>query len=121
MYIHQIAVPPKCQQLDNEVFEFLLDDRLAGRPVSNEDLQLKARDIAQGIPGMEDFKGSDGWLVCWKKRNAVGIRRGTNESQKLPADFQVQVTAFKRSIDAYRDQNDVSLVRIGNMDQTMSF
>ena len=97
----------------------MLDERLAGRPVSNEDLQLKARDIAQGIPGMEDFKGSDGWLVRWKKRNAVGIRRGTNESQKLPADFQVQVTAFKRSVDAYRDQNDVSLVRIGNMDQTM--
>ena len=93
--------------------------RLAGRPVNNEDLQLKARDIAQGIPGMEDFKGSDGWSVRWKKRNAVGVRRGTNENQKLPVDFQVQVTAFKRSVDAYRDQNDMSLVRIGNMDQTM--
>ena len=68
MYIHQIAVPPKCQQLDNEVLEFLLDERLAGRPVSNEDLQLKARDIAQGIPGMEDFKGSDGWLFRWKAK-----------------------------------------------------
>ena len=48
------------------------------------------------IPGLEDFKGSDGLLTLWKKRNSVGIRRGTNESQKLPADFHEQVVAFKK-------------------------
>ena len=58
-----------CVEVDQEVLDFLLEERAAGRPVSNGDLQDKAREVAVGLPNMEDFKASDGWVRRWKKRN----------------------------------------------------
>ena len=64
--------------------------------MNNWDLQDKAREIASDIKGLEDFNGSDGWLTRCKKRTAVGIRRGINESQKLPEDFANLIADFKQ-------------------------
>ena len=100
------------------MLNFLLDERADGRCVNNADLQAKAIQIARDIPGFEDFKASDGWLTRWKKRNQIGIRRGTNESQKLPRDFHEQVLNFKQLIDEKRQEHDYKVVQIGNMDQT---
>lgn len=82
------------------------------------DLQKKAIEVARTLPSLEDFKGSDGWLTRWKKRNKVGIRRGTNESQKLPNDFHEQVLQFKDTIQAKRREHDYTPFQVGNMDQT---
>ena len=103
--------------LEIGVLDYLLDERTAGRPVNNRDLQDKAREIARDIEGLEDFKGSDGWLTRWKKRNAVGIWRGTNESQKLPEDYANLITDFKQVINRHRVRHDYTLSNIGNMDQ----
>ena len=104
--------------MDNHVLEYLLEERANGRPVSNKDLISKAQEKAQAIRGMEDFKGSRGWLRRWKKRNSVAIRKGTNESQKLPRDYAEQCKLFSESIKEKRRTHTYPLSMIGNMDQT---
>ena len=98
---------------------FLLDERAAGRPVSNLDLKDKAVEFARGIQGMDEFKGSDGWLRNWKKRNHVAVRRGTNESQKIPEDYAEQIADFQDQIKRFRREHDYTAYNILNMDQTM--
>ena len=100
------------------MLDYLTEERAEGRSISNEDLQKKAIEVARTLPSLEDFKGSDGWLTRWKKRNKVGIRRGTNESQKLPNDFHEQVLQFKDTIQAKRREHDYTPFQVGNMDQT---
>ena len=87
----------------------LLDERAAGRPVSNDDLKEKAREVVRGVDDLEEFKGSDGWLQRWKKRNHVAIRRGTNESQKLHEDHSGQVSDFKNAVHTKRQEKDYTL------------
>ena len=45
----------KSEELDALVLDWLMDERAAGRPVSNKDLMDKARDIARGIPNLGQF------------------------------------------------------------------
>ena len=73
--------------LDLDPLNWMLDERAAGHPVSNQDLQEQARELATHIEGLEGFQGSDGFIQRWKKRNSVSIQRGTNESQKLPEEY----------------------------------
>ena len=110
---------PVSQDLDMQVLDFLLDERAAGRPVSNRDLKEKAREFAQGDQNLANFQASDGWLRRWKKRNAVGIRRGTNESQKLPEDLAEKVHDFQQAVFRKRREHDYTMANIGNMDETM--
>ena len=68
---------------DNEVefgvLDYLLSEREHGIPVSNSDLKEKALEIARELndeqpdPKYEEFKGSDGWLQRWKKRNRIAL------------------------------------------------
>jgi hypothetical protein len=119
-FLHLIGGGKECvsMELDMGVLEFMLDERAAGRPVSNDDLKDKAREIARGID-LDEFKGSDGWLKRWKKRNHVAIRRGTNESQKLPEDFGGLVHDFKDVVHNKRREENYTLANIGTMDETM--
>ena len=111
---------PMSPELDQIVLDFLLDERAAGRPVSNADLVAKARVAARGLDGVDpNFKASDGWLRRFKKRNHVGIRRGTNEAQKLPEDFAEVVSDFVQSVRGLRVRHDYSEYNMANMDQTM--
>ena len=89
-------------EVDIGVLDCLLDERAAGRPVSNDDLKEKAREVARGVDDLGEFKGSEWWLQKWKNRNHVAIRRGTNESQKLPEDFGCQVSDFMNAVHTKR-------------------
>ena len=112
------------EDLDQQVLLYLQEERDAGRPVSNEALMEKARALARGVEGVEgvdpEFKASAGWLKRWKKRNNVGIRRGTNEAQKLPEDYGVVVKDFVNGVHRKRVTHDYANCHIGNMDQTMA-
>jgi hypothetical protein len=107
------------QEHDMIIVDFLIEERAAGRPVSNYDIQDKAKEEARQIGGMEDFKASSGWLHNWKKRNHIGIRRGTNESQKIPEDYADKVSEFTRECRRLRQIHDYTDYNIANMDQTM--
>ena len=102
-------------EVDMGVLDYLFE-QAAGRPVSNDDLKEKAREVAHGVDDLGEFKGSDGWLQRWKKRNHVAIRRGTNEIRKLPEDFGGKVSDFKNAVHTKRREQDYTLA---NMDETM--
>ncbi len=100
------------------ILNMLLDERAAGRPVTNYDLQNKAKE-ARNIGEMGEFKALNGWLRNFKKRNHIGIPRGTNESQKIPEDYADKVSDFTREWRHLRRINDYVDMNIGNMDQTI--
>ena len=68
-------------EVDMGVLDYILDERAADRPVSNDDLKEKAREVARGVDDLGEFKGSDWWLQRWKKRNHVAIRRETKRAR----------------------------------------
>ena len=111
--------PPVSPELDQAVFNFLEEERSEGRVVTNKMLLRRAREIAGGMGIIERFKASPMWLRCWKRRFGVGMRSGTNASQKVPADFAELLQDFCRSIIQARKVHKVDPSDIINMDQTM--
>ena len=109
---------PLSVELDQQVFEFLEEERSEGRPVTNTTLQAKAVQIAAGL-GLSTFRASSGWLWRWKRRYSVGIRCGTNNSQKVSADYADQIMQFRKTIIAVRKAKKIEPPHIVNMDQTM--
>ena len=86
--------------------------------MTNTTLQAKAVQIAAGL-GLSTFRASSGWLWRWKRRYSVGIRCGTNNSQKVPADYADQIMQFRKTIIAVRKAKKIEPPHIVNMDQTM--
>ena len=109
---------PLSADLDTKVLEFLEEQRSHGRPVSNRVLLQQAGHIAGGL-GISDFKSSRGWLCRWKARHNIGMRRGTNTAQKVPADFADKLLDLRERIITIRKANDIGPSGIINMDQTM--
>jgi hypothetical protein len=50
-----------------EALDWFLDERAAGRPVSNLDIKEKAKQKAEEA-NLHDFAASDGWIRRWKKK-----------------------------------------------------
>ena len=113
---------PLSTDLELNLFQYLEEERAQGRAqgrvVTNLDLSRKAIRIAEGL-ALQNFKASPGWLLNWKRRHSVGIRCGTNSSQKVPADFAEQIHDFWVSIIRLRKAKDIQPSQIINMDQTM--
>ncbi|XP_041366065.1 tigger transposable element-derived protein 6-like [Gigantopelta aegis] len=105
-------------EMDQAVFEWFKDERAEGRCVSNYFLQSKAREVASQIR-VQKFQASNGWLRRWKQRYSVGIRRGTNDAQKIPSDYKEKMSGFHSAIRALRQKWDYTDYNIANMDQTM--
>ena len=61
--------------------------------VSNVALIDEAKRVAAEI-NIVGFKASNGWLVRWKQRYNVGLRREMNESQALPEHYQDDLLGF---------------------------
>lgn len=105
--------------LDAEIFDFLSNERSAGRSVSNKQLMDKALDIAPKLNVPGTFKASCMWLKRWKQRNKVSMRCDTNDSQKLPVDYWNMLQVFRTSIIQQRAKYNIKPAHIFNMDQTM--
>ena len=73
-------------------------------------------EVAQRLH-LQGFSASVIWLHRWKKRRKVGYRRGTNVSQKVPADYQDQLKHFRRAIVRYQELHTYRMNGIGNMVQ----
>lgn len=65
------------------------------------------------------LQASNGWLHRWKKRNYIGIRGGTNDAQKVPADYGLKIAVWRDTIKRLRKKHQYTDHNIGNMDQTM--
>ena len=71
---------PLSLELDHAVLEYLLEERVAGRPVLNRDRSAKVIELAQEMSLPDSFKALAIWLKWWKRRNQVSLRCGTNDS-----------------------------------------
>ncbi len=110
--------PPTSTRVDEAVFEFLEEECAEGRAVSNKQLVAHARQCAAGLQ-LEGFRPTNMWLRGWKRRFGVGMRCGTNASQKVPADFADQLTQFRKAVIRCRKTHSITPSAIYNMDQTM--
>ena len=67
--LHQ-GRPPKSQELDKQVLDYLLNLQSEGVNVCDQELQRKARECAVSL-GLKDFKAAATWLKRWKQRCGV--------------------------------------------------
>lgn len=109
---------PLSEELDDALFEFFEKERENGFAVSNRMLEEEALKIATSL-GILEFKASSMYIKRWKKRFNVSMRRGTNESQKLPDDYVEAANGFLQTVRSLRIKNDYTYFNICNMDQTM--
>ncbi|KAM7310645.1 uncharacterized protein LOC121832848 [Ixodes scapularis] len=110
--------PVFSEELDEALMDFLDTERAAGRAVSNRVLQEHARKLAVQM-NLGNFEASNHYLARWKARFNVSMRVGTNESQKLPADYADAISVFRRAVGSLRLEHSYSNFSIANMDQTM--
>ncbi|KAM7297491.1 uncharacterized protein ISCGN_022642 [Ixodes scapularis] len=110
--------PVFSEEIDDALMDFLETERSAGRAVSNRLLQEHARKLAEQM-GLGNFQASCQYIANWKKRFNVSMRVGTNESQKLPADYVEAITVFRKAVSTLRLEHNYSDYNIANMDQTM--
>ena len=106
-------------ELDKAVIDFMLEERTMGRPVTNKDLRRKALECATEVTLLDSFKASPMCLKCWKQRNRVSLRCGTNDAQKVPEDYHSQIWNFRAQVMKAHLKYDLASFEIVNMDQTM--
>lgn len=110
---------PLSLDLDKAVLEFLMEERAAGRPVSNKDLRSKALELSSQFAVPSTFKASPMWLQRWKKRSKISLRCGTNDAQKIPEDYEGILHDFRASIIKLSTKHGLGPAQVVNMDQTM--
>ena len=82
---------PLSAELDKAVLDFMLEERIMGRPVTNKDLRRKALECVTELSLPDSFKASPMWLKCWRQRNRVSLRCGAIDAQKVPEDYHCQI------------------------------
>ncbi|XP_042147347.1 uncharacterized protein LOC120837121 [Ixodes scapularis] len=110
--------PVFSEELDEALMDFLDTEWAAGRAVSNCVLQEHARKLAVQM-NLGNFEASKHYLAHWKACFNVLIRVGTNESQKLPADYAEAISIFQWAVGSQCLEHRYSNFSIANMDQTM--
>lgn len=98
--------------LEKEVRLHVEEERAKGLQVSCEDIQAKARQLAQrdGI-SRSAFKASRGWVQKFMRRNGLSLRRRTTICQRLPAEYEERLVVFQRYVLQLRRQKDPGVFR----------
>lgn len=108
----------KYPELEQELFNYIVDKRKQGYCVSTTQVRLKALDLAKSMAGTSDFKASVKWTYGFFRRHLLSIRRRTHIAQKLPEDYEEKLVEFQKFVIKMRKQNDYELSQIGNAGQT---
>ena len=85
---------PQC--LDEELAEWVLQQRCQQRPVSVIMLKAKAK-VAIGNK-YPSFKASGGWAEKFMWRHSLTLCAKTSISQKLPADLEAKLEQFLKQV-----------------------
>ncbi|KAM7309663.1 hypothetical protein ISCGN_006659 [Ixodes scapularis] len=85
--------------LEKELRLHVEEKRAQGLRASCEDIETKARELAQrdGI-SRSTFKASRGWVQKFMRRNGLSLRRRTTVCQQLLADYEERLVEFQRSV-----------------------
>jgi hypothetical protein len=104
-------------ELEAELLQCETDRRLQGYGVSTAELRLKGLHLAKKT-NKANFRASVDWSYALFKRHNLSIRRRTHIAQKLPSDYEYQLTKFQSYIIGLRKKTNYDLSQIGNADQT---
>lgn len=106
----------KWPELEQELKNWIVEERSAGRTVSTKTIinEAKLRAAAQG---MEAFLGTSSWCYRFMKRHGLSLRTKTRIAQKMPADYENKIIAFHKYVINARKETDYELGQIGNMDE----
>ena len=106
-------------QIDQEVYNFVIQKRNEGLPISREVMKIKALEIAKDLKiSKEEFKASIGWCRRMMKRTGLSLRRRTSLAQRLPAEFEEKLVAYQSYIIDLRRKYNYTLGQMCNADQT---
>ena len=105
--------------LEAELTEWLRLRRSTGITVSTDDIRRKAKVLGQMARfAVEDsVKFSPNWCYLFMKRNHLAMRERTTLAQKLPEDLTAKVLEFQRFVINCRQEREIDLAQIGNMDE----
>jgi hypothetical protein len=104
-------------ELEEELLQWITDCRLQGYGVSTAKLGFKGLHLAKKTNNA-NFRASLAWSYAFLKRHNLSIRRRTHIAQKLPSDYEDQLTKFQSYIIGLRKKTNYDLSQIGNADQT---
>lgn len=98
--------PFKCENLEEELSEWICDRRARSLRVSRKMIQWKAKEFFQKTPASEkrdlNFSASDGLLHGFIKRNHLSLRRRTSVAQKLPHDVKEKIVRYLLYVEGLR-------------------
>ena len=112
----KLSYPPEKEE---ELLQWLLEQRDGGVPISTKMLQKKALSIVK--PYNPAFKASEGWVSKFKKRTNLVLRAGTNFAQRLPKDLENKISTFRSELKEIRQQCNYFPDVICNMDETPAY
>ena len=106
-------------ELEAELLQCKTDRRIQGYGVSKAELRLRLKGLHLAKKtNNANFCASVAWSYALFKRHNLPIRHRTHIAQKLPSDYEYQLTKFQSYIIGLRKKPNYDLSQIGNADQT---
>lgn len=106
---------PKNKNVDDAVFQWFLQNRDKGVPISGPILCEKALEFNEKLKGNPNFKASSGWLEKFKSRH--GIRELNISGEKLSMG-NVAAENFTADLHKFLIEKGCALQNVCNIDET---
>ncbi|CAJ0590592.1 unnamed protein product [Cylicocyclus nassatus] len=106
--------PPKWPALEEELSDWIIEQRERGRRVTTVRLRAKAIEAAQRL-GYEDFTGGAHWCHSFMKRKGFSVRQRTSVGQPLPPDAEAKMANFRKFV--MDNTMNVNPANLGNFDE----
>ncbi|KAJ1198869.1 hypothetical protein NDU88_002708 [Pleurodeles waltl] len=103
-------------QLEDQLEQWIIEQRTAGRSVSTVTIRLKATTIAQDMK-IEHFQGGPFWCFRFMKRRHLSIRARTTVAQQLLADYKEKLDIFRTYCSNKITDKKIQPNHITNMDE----
>ena len=105
---------PNDVEMEEELFEWIVELRSRHLRVSRRMIQLQAKTLSSD----ENFKASRGWLDRFMKRHSLALRRKTTISQAVPSDVIPKLVNYILHIRSLQTRHNYSTDSILAMDET---
>lgn len=113
--------PLKCESLEQEMVDWIEEQRSRNLRVSRQMVQKKAKDVFNALNSTEkseEFAASNGWLMGFLKRNSFTLRKRTTVAQKTPEDIADKVVGYLLFVEGLRRNCGYRDSFIGAVDET---
>ena len=81
-------------QLEDQLEQWVVEQRAASRSVSTVTVRMKATALAQDM-NINNFRSGPSWCFRFMRRRNLSIRTRTTVSQLLPKDYQEKLVTFR--------------------------